>query len=175
MEKRHQLIQDCLDILIRRNVPAIIAYVDKQAFAKARSNNDDPSSLWQTPSEPIISRFLMALNMYLDEMNLVGLSEEQMMASEWPVKNYALVIAGAGRSVEPQFMSQFLKSEDGMDASGLLENFCFVSHENSVCTQLANMCAYFTRRWLQTPDAPHPYFDALRENDVVQVIYHVQF
>lgn len=172
--KRHELIQDCLDILIRRRLPVIVAYLDKNDFASASANTDDPNALWASPAEPIISRFLLALNMFLDEMTMAGMSEQQIMGSEWPIKDFALVVAGDGRSVEPGFMNQFLKSEDGFDVSSLLENFCFVGVEHSVCTQLANMCAYFTRRWLQNPSAPHPYFDALREREVVQVIYPVQ-
>ena len=96
------------------------------------------------------------------------------MAAQWPIKDFALVVAAEGSSVEPKLMSQFLKSEDGSDATALLENFCFVGPDHSVGTQLANMCAYFTRRWLQNPSAPQPYFDTLRDNDVVQVIYPVQ-
>jgi hypothetical protein len=172
--KRHELIQDCLNILIRRQVPAIIAYINKRDYAQSQANDDDPNLVWESPAEPVISRFLMALNMYLDELSLRGLDEQQIMNSAWPIKDFALVVAGDGRSLEPRFMDQFLKSEDGQDASGLLENMYFVGSDQSVGTQLANICAYFTRRWLQNPSAPHPYFDALRENEVVQVIYPVQ-
>ena len=175
IQKRHQLLQDCMGILMRRKAPVIISYVDKQKFAQAKSDNDSPSAVWQNPSEPVISRFLLALNMFLDEMVMSGLSSEQVMAGQLPVQDFALVVAGEGSSVEPKLMSQFLKSEDGSDATALLESFCFVGAEQSVGTQLANMCAYFTRRWLQDPSAPQPYFDALRNNEVVQVIYPVQF
>ena len=172
--KRHELIQDCLNILIRRHLPVIVAYLDKSDFATASANKDDPSAVWESPAEPIISRFLLALNMYLDEMSVAGLNPEQVMSSAAPIKDFALVVAGDNRSVEPRFMNQFLKSEEGFDVSSLLENFCFVGPEHSVCTQLANMCAYFTRRWLQNPSIPHPYFEALRDQEVVQVIYPVQ-
>ena len=174
VEKRHQLLQNCMDVLIRRKTPVIISYVDKQKFAQAKIDNDSPAAVWEYPSEPVVSRFLMALNMLLDELVMVGLSSEQVMASQWPVKDFALVVAGEGSSIEPKLMSQFLKSDDGVDATALLENFCFVGPDQSVGTQLANMCAYFTRRWLQNPDSPQPYFDTLRDNDVVQVIYPVQ-
>ncbi len=174
VSKRHELIQDCLNILIRRHLPVIVAYLDKNDFATASANKDDPSAVWESPAEPIISRFLLALNMYLDEMSVAGMNPEQVMSSAAPIKDFALVVAGDNRSVEPKFMNQFLKSEEGFDVSSLLENFCFVGPEHSVCTQLANMCAYFTRRWLQNPSDPHPYFDALRDQEVVQVIYPVQ-
>jgi hypothetical protein len=172
-EKRGQLIQDCLGILIRRETPVIIAHVNKQEFAEVRSNGDNPNSMWQTPSEPTVSRFLFALNMFIDELNMSNLDATQLMESEWPIADFAMVVAGSGQSVEPRFMAEFLKSDDGRDTTAVLENFCFVSPEYSVGTQLANMCAYFTRRWLQNPSHPQPYFDAMREGRVIQVIYQV--
>ena len=50
----------------------------------------------------------------------------------------------------------------------------FVDAEHSVGAQLADMCAYFARRWLQDPTEAHPYFDALRDGNVIQVIYPVK-
>ncbi len=41
--KRGELIQDCLSILIRRETPVIVAHVNKQEFAQARSNHDNPN------------------------------------------------------------------------------------------------------------------------------------
>ena len=172
--KRHELIQDCLDILLRRQTPVIVAYINKQDFAQARASGDSPNAVWQSPSEPVISRFLVALNLFMDELNIAGVDPQQLMTVEFQIKDFALVVAGDNRSVEPRFMAQFLRSDEGMDASALLENFCFVSLEDVVGTQLANMCAYFTRRWLQNPSSPQPYFDALRDGNVVQVIYPVQ-
>ncbi len=172
--KRHELIQDCLGILVRRQIPAIVVYVDKEGFAQARAGTDGPNAVWASPAEPIISRFLLALNLYMDELNLAGLNHQQVMASEWPVNDFAMVVAGDTKSVEPRFMTQFLASDEGIDSSAVLGNFCFVGKERSAGTQLANMCAYFARRWLQTPSAPHPYFQALQNSNVVQVIYPVQ-
>ena len=149
--KRHELIQDCLDILLRRQTPVIVAYIDKQDFAQARASGDNPSAVWQSPSEPVISRFLVALNLFMDELNISGVDPQQLMTAEFSIKDFALVVAGGNRSVEPRFMTQFLRSEEGFDSSALLENFCFVNLEDAVGTQLANMCAYFTRRWLQKP------------------------
>ena len=173
--KRNELIQDCLGILVRHQIPAIIAYVDKQEFAQVRASGDNPNTVWDSPTEPIISRFLTALTLYMDELNVAGLDHQQMMTSEWSVNDFALVVAGDTRSVEPRFMTQFLSSDEGIDSSAVLGNLCFVGKEYSVGTQLANMCAYFTRRWLQNPSASHAYFDALRDSNVVQVIYPVQF
>lgn len=175
-QKRGELIQDCLGIMVRRETPVIVTYIDKREFAKARTQGDSPNSLWKTPSEPAISRFLFALNMYIDEMNMTNLSPQQLadVKSDWPISDYALVVAGAGKSVEPRFMTQFLKSESDMPSPAVLENFCFVGAEHSVCTQLANLCAYFVRRWLQNPSGSHAYFDALRDGRVIQVVYPVQ-
>ena len=171
--KRGELIQDCLSILIRRETPVIVAHINKQEFAEARASSDNPNSMWEAPSEPAISRFLFALNMFIDELNMGHLNETQLMETEWPIADFAMVVAGAGQSVEPRFMAEFLKSEDGRDTTAVLENFCFVDAEYSVGTQLANMCAYFARRWLQNPSRPQPYFDAMREGRVIQVIYQV--
>lgn len=170
--RRHQLIQDCLDILIRRRLPLIIAYLNKPDFQRARAGDADAP--WQTPTEPIISRLLLALNMYLDELNLSGMTHQQIASNRWTIRDTALVVAGEGSSVQPVFMSDFLKSDDGIDASGLVETLCFADSEHSVGIQLANICAYVARRWLQNPDGPHPYFAALQDQQVVQVIYPVQ-
>ena len=172
--KRGDLIQDCLGIMIRRETPLIAAYVDKQEFAQVKTRGDSLDSLWGNPSAITIDRFLLALNMFVDELNMSSLDSNQLMESEWPIANFAMVVAGDGRSVEPGFMTQFLQSDQGQDSTAVLGNFCFVGPEHSVGTQLANLCAYFARRWLQNPSASQPYFDALRDGKVVQVIYPVQ-
>jgi len=171
--KRAELIQDCLGILIRRETPLITAYVNKAQFAEARSEGDNPNIIWQSPSEPTISKFLLALNMFVDELNMSKMDSTQLMEREWPIADYALVVASESRSIKPRFMAEFLRSEDGQDSTAVLENLCFVEAQHSVGTQLANLCAYFARRWLQNPDRPHPYFDAIRDGRVVQVIYPV--
>ena len=172
--RRNDLINDCLNILIRRETPVIMAYLDKREFAQARANGDPQATGWQSLSEPIINRFLLATNMFVDELNMSVLDERQLMEGKSPIANFALVVATEGQSVEPRFMPEYLKSEDGQDSTAILNNFCFAGPEQSACTQLANMCAYFARRWLQNPSHTHPYFDALQENKVIQVIYPVQ-
>jgi hypothetical protein len=174
--QRAELIQDCLNILIRRETPVIIAYANKGDFLKAREPAEAGNG--QAPeaaiSGHIINRFLFALNMFMDEMNMNTLSHEQVEQTVWPVNDYALVVAAQGRSVAPHFMADFIKDEPDVMNPVVLEKFCYVSPEHSVCTQLANLCAYFARRWLQHPNDPHRYFDALREGRVIQVIYPVQ-
>ena len=174
-DKRGELIKDCLEILIRREIPAIITYIDKREYVKFRAVDDSPYAIWNSPSEFAISKFLFALNLVVDEMSVAGMGPDEMMNSPWQVKDYTLIVAGQGQSVEPQFMSQFLKSADEIPSPSVIENFCYVDGEHSVCTQLANMCAYFARRWLQNPNATHSYYEALQEGMVIQVIYPVQF
>lgn len=174
-DKRAELIQDCLNILIRRETPAIVAYIDKREFTKARSGGGSPYDFMGSPSEITISKFLFALNMYVDEINMSEMGHEQLMESAWPIKDYSLVVAGRSKSVSPEFMNQFLKNEVEIPSPAVLENFCYVDAEHSVCTQLSNICAYFVRRWLQDPDVPNSYFDVLQQGRVIQVIYPVQF
>ena len=167
------MIRDCLSILIRRETPVIVAYVDKHEFGQAHDTSEGAGTHWQNPTEPAINRFLFALNMFMDELSMSNLDHAQLMESAWPTNDFALVIARDGGSVEPRFMGEYLKSDDGRDSTAVLENFCFVDVQNSVGIQLANMCAYFTRRWLGDPSAPNPYFEALRDGKVIQVIYPV--
>ena len=172
--KRNELIQDCLGIMIRRETPVIVSYINKNEFAEAKSAGDSPMAMmWESPTEPVLSKFLFALTMFIDELNMSNLSGDEVMDGALPIANYALVVAPTGTSVKSGIMTEFLRSDEGIDATGLMQNFCFVDPEHSVGTQLSNLCAYFVRRWLQNPDRPHPYFDGLRENKVIQVIYPV--
>ena len=172
--RRSQIIQDCLDILIRRETPVISAFLGKQALADARSSASSPAALlWNYPIEPVMSRFLFALSMFLDEMNMSTLNHDQIMSGELPVTQFAMIVAQRDANIEPRFLTDFLRSDEGVDATGIHENFTFVDSQDSPAMQLANLCAYFTRRWLQTPANPNPYFETLRDNRVIQVIYPV--
>ncbi|MDA1128867.1 MAG: hypothetical protein O2913_09235 [Chloroflexi bacterium] len=175
-EKRNELIQDCLGIMVRRETPVIVSYINESEFAKAKLAGDPSLSVaWETPTEPVVNKFLFAISMFMDELHLSTLSEDQVMDSALPISNFALLVAQTGASVESRFMTEFLLSDDGMDANNLVPNFCFMDAGHSVGTQLSNFCAYFVHRWLQNPERPHPYFDGLRNNKVIQVIYPVNF
>ena len=174
-KKRGELIQDCLDILIRRETPGIIAYIDKQEFAKHRAAPDSSYATWGGPSEYAANKFLFALHMLIDEINMTAMDQSLLEESIWPIKDYTLVVAGQGTSVKPGIMNQFLQNEAEIPTPAVLENFCYVAAEHSVCTQLANLCAYFARRWLQNPDGSNAYFETLQEGRIIQVIYPVQF
>lgn len=172
--KRNELIQDCLEIMVRRETPVIVSYINKQEFVDAKADGDSPiATMWDSPTESVVNKFLFALSMFLDELNMSNLTGDQIMEGGLPISNFSMVVAPAGASVESRFMTEFLRSDEGMDATALLQNFCFVDPEHSVGNQLSNLCAYFVRRWLQNPDRPQPYFDGLRENKVIQVIYPV--
>ena len=167
--QRHELVRDCLDILLRRETPVIVAYGDKREIAAA--GNTEAGK--QSPSEAIVSRFLVALNLFMDELNIAGVDPDELMTMEFRTRDFALV-AASDRSTRPGLMTEFLRSDDGIDSSTLLSDICIVDPEDSVGAQLANMCAYFARRWLQNPAVSHPYFEALRDGNVIQVIYPVK-
>ena len=173
-EKRSQLIQDCLDILIRRESPVLSAFLKNQTFADARTGASSPAALlWSDPIDPVMSRFLFALSMYLDEMNMATLNHEQIMAGEFPVTQFAMLLAQEGSNIRQRMMTDFLHSDDGVDATGIHENICLLNAQDSPAMQLANLCAFFTLRWLQTPENPNPFFETLRDNKVIQVLYPV--
>ena len=169
--KRHELIRDCLDILLRRETPVIVAFADKQEFADA--GGGDSEAKQQSVSEAVIGRFLAALNLLMDEVNLAGVDPHDLMTVEFKTGDFVLV-AASDRSIRPDLVTEFLRSDEGIDSATLLNDMVLVDAEHSVGAQLADMCAYFASRWLQDPAAPHPYFDALRDGNVIQVIYPVK-
>ncbi len=173
-EKRSQMIQDCLDILIRRESPVLSAFLNNQTFADARTGASSPAALlWTDPIGPVMSRFLFALSMYLDEMNMATLNHDQIMSGSFPVTQFAMILTQEGTNIQQRMMTDFLHSEDGVDATGLHENICLLNAQDSPAMQLANLCAFFTLRWLQVPENPNPFFETLRDNKVIQVLYPV--
>lgn len=173
-EKRSGLIQDCLDILIRRETPVISAFLREQSMAEARSSASSPAALlWSSPIAPVMHRFLFALSMYLDEMNMASLNHDQIMSGAFPVTQFAMILVQDGTNIDQRILVDFLRSEEGEDATGLHENMYSVSTQDSSAMQLANLCAYLTLRWLQAPTNPNPFFEVLRDNKVIQVLYPV--
>ena len=173
-EKRSEMIQECLGIMIRRETPVLAAFLNRGALNEARTSTSSPAAiLWNEPIGPVMSRFLFALSMYLDEMNMSTLNHEQIMSGAFPVTQFAMVLAQEGTNIQQRMMSEFRSSDEGEDATALHENICFVNAQDSPSMQLANFCAYFTNRWLETPDYPNPFFEVLRDNKVIQVLYPV--
>jgi hypothetical protein len=172
--KRSELIQDCLGIMVRRETPVITSYINKQDFINAKAEGTDPYIVpWETATGPLVNKFFFAISMFLDELNMATMSEDQIMDGSMSVANHSLIVAQNGASIKAPFMGEFLRSDEGIDATGLIDDICFVEPEKSVGSQLSNLIAYFVRRWLQNPERPHPYFDGLRDNKVIQVIYPV--
>ena len=152
----------------------ITSYIDKQRFVDAKSaGTHDFLAPWETPTGPLVNKFFFAVSMFLDELNMSTMSEDQIMSGSMSVSNHSLIVAQNGASMKPRFMGEFLRSDEGIDATGLIDDICFVDQEHSVGSQLSNLVAYLARRWLQNPERPHPYFDGLRDNKVIQVIYPV--
>ena len=173
--RRLQLIDDLLNILIGRETPLIVSYVDKQEFASARQTDSDRQHWWQGPWEPVFSRFLFCLDLYIDEMNMAAMPEEELIRGA-PVRisERATIIADEGKSVDPQFMQEFLNTEIDLPTGAVLENVYFTRSQDSQCTQLANICAYFVRRHLDQPSRPSSHYTALEEGHVLHVMYRVQ-
>lgn len=174
-ERRADLIQDCLNVLLRRESPVIITYIDKAQLAQERKNGNPLASQWANAPEAIISKFLFALNMYMDEAAVADVPLDHIMDATGPIQDYAMVVAETGKSVRPEQMGKFLHSEVEIPSPIVMDNFCYTRASESVCTQLSNICAYFARRWLQNPSGSHGYFGALRDGRVIQVVYPVQF
>ena len=173
--RRVELIDDLLNILRRRETPAIISYVNKQEFAAAKEADSGRQHWWRGPWEPAFSRFVFALDLYLDELNMTKMSPDEMARGD-PVKvrDRAAIIADEAKPFDRQFMQQFLRTEIDIPTGSVVENVYFVRSQDSHCTQLADICAYFVRRHLHQPSRPNPQYLALEESHVIQVIYPVQ-
>ena len=173
-DKRSEMIQDCLNILIRRETPVLSAFLNKQTLDDARADASSPAALlWNDAIGPVMNRFLFALSMYLDEMNMATLNHDQIMSGAFPVTQFAMLVAQDGTNIEQRIMKEFLHSDEGLDSTGIHENMVFIGAQDSSAMQLANLCAYFTQRWLLAPENPNTYFEALRDNKVIQVLYPV--
>ena len=174
-ERRAELLQDCLNILIRRETPLLVSYIDKAKFAAASHDADDPLAGHDDPSRLAFSRFLLALTMFLDENVMSEMNPEDIMQSSWSVGDYAMLLAGSDSPSIRQGLAEFLSDDSETITPSMYDDLLIAPAGSSVGAQLAAMCAYFVRRWLQQPDVPHNYFEALRDGRVVQVIYPYQF
>ena len=173
--KRLELIDDLLRIPIERETPLIVSYVDKHEFESAGRAGPGSERTWGGPWEPVFSRFIFSLDMYMDDLNMAQMPPEEMQRGE-PVRvsQRAAIIADGTKSADPQLMQKLLKTEMDLPTGAVLESIHFVRSEDSHCTQLANMCAYFLRRHLHQPSTPNPQYDALEESHIIEVVYRVQ-
>ena len=173
--QRAELIQDCLSILIRRETPLLVSYINKDEFQSARENADNPLFGHSDPSRLAFSRLLLALTMFLDENVMSEMNPDDIMQSVWSVRDYAMLLAGAESRSIASAMAEFLGAESDTVSPSIYDDLIIAPAETCVGSQLVAMCAYFIRRWLQQPGVAHGYFDALRDGRVVQVIYPYQF
>lgn len=174
-ERRAELLQDCLNILIRRETPLLVSYIDKAKFAAASQDADNTLYGHNDPSRLAFSRFLLALTMFLDENVMSEMNPEDIMQSSWSVGDYAMLMAGSDSASIRQGLAEFLSDDSETITPAMYDDLLIAPAGSSVGAQLVAMCAYFVRRWLQQPDVPHNYFEALRDGRVVQVIYPYQF
>ena len=173
--RRAELLQDCLNILIRRETPLLVSYIDQAEFDAARQDADNPLAGHNDPSRLAFSRFLLALTMFLDENVMSEMNPEDIMQSTWRVGDYAMLLAGSNSASVRQGLAEFLSDDSDTITPAMYDDLLIAPAGSSVGAQLVAMCAYFVRRWLQQPAVPHSYFDALRDGRVVQVIYPYQF
>ena len=174
-QQRAELIQDCLSILIRRETPLIVSYIGKDQFAAASSTPGNSLYGHTDPSALAFSRLLLALTMFLDENVMAQMNPDDIMQSSWNVNDYAMLMAGSPSPSLSVALSQFLSDDNDVVNPNIYDDLIVAPPETCVGGQLANLCSYVVRRWLQQPDAPHSYFNALRDGRVIQVIYPYQF
>ena len=174
-ERRAELIQDCLSILVRREIPLLVSYINKEEYQQAR--NTEGNSLYgdSDPSRLAFSRLLLALTMFLDENVMSQMNPDDIMQSAWEVNDYAMLMAGSDTSSISLALAEFLSDENDSVNPNIYDDLMIAPASTSVGGQLSSICAYIIRRWLQQPGVSHAYFDALRDGRVIQVIYPYQF
>jgi hypothetical protein len=174
-ERRAELIQDCLSILIRRETPLLVSYINMTEYQQARSTEGNSLHGDGDPSRLAFSRLLLALTMFLDENVMSQMNPDDIMQSAWDVNDYAMLMAGSDTPSIALALAEFLSEANDSVNPNIYDDLLIAPAATSVGGQLGSMCAYFIRRWLQQPGAPHGYFDALRDGRVIQVIYPYQF
>ena len=174
-ERRGELIQDCLSILIRRETPLLVSYINKEEYLQARATEGNSLHGDNDPSRLAFSRLLLALTMFLDENVMAQMNPDDIMQSMWDVHDYAMLMAGSDTPSIPLALAEFLSDENDSVNPNIYDDLLIAPAATSVGGQLVSLCAYIIRRWLQQPTAAHGYFDALRDGRVIQVIYPYQF
>ena len=173
--QRAELIQDCLSIMIRRETPILVSYINKEEFAAAAASEGNALYGHDDPSRLAFSRFLLALTMFLDENVMAQMNPDDIMQSVWNISDYAMLMAGSESPSIAGAMKDFLSAESDTVSPSMYDDLIVAPPSTCVGGQLVNLCAYFVRRWLQQPGAVNSYFDALRDGRVIQVVYPYQF
>jgi hypothetical protein len=165
------------DILIKKEIPMIAAALNHGIYEKAKTTLQNPEALTKPIAEIIMERFLLALNMFVDELQMSTMDPNQIMESAWAIDDYSLLIAQYGGTIGPHFMKNFLSNELNIPNPSIIEDITFASADYSGMLQLANLTAYLVMRWLTEPEANQNYVDyinGLQDGKVLQVIYPVQ-
>ena len=174
-DQRAELIQDCLSIMIRRETPLLVSYIDRHEYVTATKTEGNRLYGDTDPSRLAFSRFLLALTMFLDENVMSAMNPDDIVQSAWTVSDYAMLMIGSESRSISAALSEFMSEESDTVAPSIYDDLIVAPPDTCVGAQLVNLCAYFVRRWLQQPGAAHGYFDALRDGRVIQVIYPYQF
>ena len=174
-QRRAELIQDCLGILIRRETPLLVSYIDRAQYQTAAASGNPRYGPDSDPSQLAFSRLLLALAMFLDENVMSQMNPDDIMQSVWQVSDYAMLLAGAPSPPIARALSEFLSEESETVSPNIYDDLLIAPPATCVGARLAALCAYIVRRWLQQPNAAHSYFEALRDGRVLQVIYPYQF
>ena len=151
---RFQLIDELISILVQRETPLIVSYVDKQKFASAGTKTDSAAGahLWRGPWEPAFSSLLYVLDLYMDELNTAAMPEEELIRGDRVrISERAVIIADEARCADSEFMQECFRTGIDLPTGTVIENVYFLPSRDSHCTQLANICAYFIRRQLHQP------------------------
>ena len=174
--RRSELIDDLLNVLILRETPLLVMYVDKAKFAAALASNDPNNTRWNQPWEPAFARLAYYLDLYMDELNLAAMPQEELMrGAPVSIGERATIISDRTTPGGAEVMQRLLSTEIDLPTGAVHESTYLARTEDSHCTQLADLCTYIFRRHLQRPDQPDRRYASLEDGHVIQVVHQVQF
>ena len=107
--RRHNLINDLLNILTKRRTPLIVAYMHKGDFAAAEPGASDRKADWGAPWVPAFSRLLFSLDMLMDEYNMESMNAEELHRGDTPeLKERATIIVSAAKRTDSRSMQELI-------------------------------------------------------------------
>lgn len=174
--RRSELTDDLLSILVLHETPLLVMYVDKAKFAAALEGADPQNTRWSQPWEPAFARLAYYLDLYMDELNLTAMPQEELIGgAPIRIEERATIISDRATPGGAEVMQRLLRTEIDLPTGAVHESTYLARTQDSHCTQLADLCTYIFRRHLQQPDAPDPRYASLEEGHVIQVVHQVQF
>ena len=176
VSRRSELIDDLLNILLLHETPLLAMYVDKAKFAAALRSGDPGNTRWSQPWEPGFARLAYYLDLYMDELNLSAMPQEELMrGGPIHIGERAIIISARATPGDAEVMQRLLRTEIDLPTGAVHESAYLARTQDSHCTQLADLCSYIFRRHLQQPDRPDRRYDSLESGHVLQVVHQVQF